>query len=196
MQQLRGHEGSRIRAAYRKAAARTGVKWNGREYDPDDFSGGDPVNMALSAAHACLYGVCHSVIVAMGCSPGLGFVHTGHERSFVYDIADLYKAEITIPIAFDIAALKPNDIGASTRRKVRDAISNGHILEQAAKDIRKLLLDNESEEDSNGNCEIDVLNLWDEKNGFVRSGVSYGADDGGFDNTNEEGYGIILEDPE
>jgi CRISPR-associated protein Cas1 len=108
MQQLRGREGARVRGVYRAASKETGVAWSGREYNSDDFGGSDVVNMALSAAHACLYGVAHSVIVALGCSPGLGFVHTGHERSFVYDIADLYKAEITIPIAFQVAAASIN----------------------------------------------------------------------------------------
>ena len=62
-----------------------------------------PINQALSAAHAALYGVVHGVIVSLGCSPGLGFVHTGHERSFVYDVADLYKAETTdYRVAFDV----------------------------------------------------------------------------------------------
>ena len=56
-QQLRGREGSRVRTAYRKAAKATGVKWNGRVYDPNDFSAGDLVNQALSAGTACLYGL-------------------------------------------------------------------------------------------------------------------------------------------
>ena len=196
MQQLRGREGSRIRAAYRKASARTGVPWSGREYDPDDFASGDPVNKALSAAHACLYGVCHSVIVAMGCSPGLGFIHSGHERSFVYDIADLYKAEITIPIAFDMAAMNPNDIGAATRRRVRDAIADGHILENITLAIRRLLLRDAAGEESDNDYEINVIHLWDEKNGFVRSGVSYGEDINEHVNADEEGYGIVLEESE
>ena len=34
--------------------------------------------------------------LALGCSAALGFIHTGHHRSFVYDIADLYKAELSI----------------------------------------------------------------------------------------------------
>ena len=91
MQQLRGREGARVRNIYREHAARTGVEWKRRDYDPTDFAGGDRVNQALSAANTSLYGVVHAVIVALGCSPGLGFVHTGHELSFVYDIADLYK---------------------------------------------------------------------------------------------------------
>src|SRR5690606_3814590 len=69
MQQLRGREGARIRRCYREHSRRTGVSWNGREYDPDDFSGSDPINQALSAAHACLYGIVHAVIVAVGAAP-------------------------------------------------------------------------------------------------------------------------------
>jgi CRISPR-associated protein Cas1 len=192
MQQLRGREGSRIRSAYRKASQKTDVPWNGRVYDPDNYGGGNAVNMALSAAHACLYGVVHSVIVALGCSPGLGFVHTGHERSFVYDIADLYKAEITIPIAFEIAAKQPADIGSSTRHRVRDAISDGNILKQAVKDIRLLLLgDTPAEEE----METDVLRLWDDKKGLISNAVSYGKElDQPEEETLENGYGTILDD--
>jgi CRISPR-associated protein Cas1 len=204
MQQLRGREGARIRRVYRTASKTTGVKWDGRAYDPDDYAAGDAVNMALSAAHACLYGVAHSVIVAMGCSPGLGFVHTGHERSFVYDIADLYKAEITIPIAFKIAALNPADIGAVTRRAVRDAIADGKILERAARDIRDLLLRNfaEDAETEQADAYASTLKLWDERNGFAESGVSYfehsepayDPDAFALDFEQTEGYGDILEE--
>ena len=74
-QQLRGREGSRVRKAYRAAAEKWKIPWNGREFDPDNFSSGDPVNQALSAGHACLYGLAHAVIVALGCAPGLGFIH-------------------------------------------------------------------------------------------------------------------------
>lgn len=55
---------------------------------------------------------------------GLGFVHVGHECSFVYDIADLYKAEITIPIAFEVAAEDVEDLPGVVRRRVRDAMSH------------------------------------------------------------------------
>ncbi len=192
MQQLRGKEGARVRSLYRRASKETGVPWNGREYDPNNYGASDPVNMALSAAHACLYGVVHSVIVALGCSPGLGFVHTGHEYSFVYDIADLYKGKITIPIAFEIAAEQPEDIGSVTRRRVRDAISDGHILKQTVKDIRELILgDTAARED----MEINVLHLWDDKKGLVPNAVSYGKEyDDIEEEKMEEGYGTILED--
>ena len=75
---------------------------------------------------ACLYGLAHAVIVALGCAPGLGFVHVGHECSFVYDIADLYKAEVTIPIAVEVAVQVPEDLPAVVRRRVRDARVEHH----------------------------------------------------------------------
>lgn len=199
MQQLRGREGARIRAVYRRAAKETGVTWSGREYSPNNFNAGDPVNMALSAAHACLYGVAHSVITALGCAPGLGFIHTGHERSFVYDIADLYKAEITIPIAFNVASQQPDDIGAVTRRAVRDAIADGCILERMVKDIRQLLL-GVSEDGSLRDVqeiETNVIRLWDDKNGFVKNAVSYGKELDELESEEAElteGYGTLLEE--
>lgn len=196
MQQLRGREGARIRAAYRRASKETGVAWNGREYDPDNFSAGDPVNMALSAAHACLYGIVHSIIAALGCSPGLGFIHFGHERSFVYDVADLYKAELTIPIAFQVAANIPVDIGAATRRAVRDAVSDGRIMERAAADIRNLLLRYGKHAVPDDDIQIGTVNLWDEKCGFVKNAISYGKgwDDSDDDGCEWEDYERIVED--
>ena len=171
MQQLRGREGARIRNAYRHYSKLWGVKWSGREYDANDYDAGSDVNKALSAGNACLYGLCHSVIIALGLSPGLGFIHTGHELSFVYDIADLYKAEITIPVAFEMASKPRDDIGADTRRTVRDLISDGRVIEKCVKDIRRLLL--ETEETDSDDMEIGILGLWDEKLGKIKSGVSY-----------------------
>ncbi len=181
MQQLRGKEGARVRRCYREHAKRTGVPWNNREYDPDDFSGSDPVNQALSAAHACLYGIVNAVIVAVGASPGLGFVHTGHDRSFVYDIADLYKADITIPVAFDIAASESTDIGSDTRRAVRDRVHDGALLDRCVRDIRSLLLSPGpsgpiDEQWLDDEPESDTVRLWDEEGYELASGRNYGGE--------------------
>lgn len=168
--QLRGREGARVREVYRRAAEEWGVEWNGRMYDPDDFASGDPVNQALSAGHVCLYGLAHAVIAAMGCAPGLGFVHVGHEKSFVYDVADLYKAEVTIPIAFEIAAEKPEDLPAVVRRRVRDAMVQQHILERMVRDIKYLLSDAEQPVEDDGN----EVRLWNNQREAVANGISYG----------------------
>lgn len=179
MQQLRGREGARVRRIYRDNAQRTGVEWERRDYDPSDFAGGTPVNQALSAANTSLYGVVHAVVVALGCAPGLGFVHTGHIKSFIYDIADLYKADISIPIAFDIAAREVADIGAETRRAVRDHMKGGAFLDTCVRDIKKLL------EEDDGVIEYgpeafedpDVVKLWNYKGQAVAGGRAYGDDD-------------------
>lgn len=168
MQQLRGREGSRVRNVYRQESRRTGIPWNGRLYRPEDFEAGDSVNQALSAGHACLYGLSHAVISALGCSPGLGFVHVGHECSFVYDIADLYKAEVTIPIAFEVAAQNPEDLPSVVRRRVRDAMVEHHLLERMVHDIRWLLLPQEELEQ-----EDKPVYLWDDKLGTVSNGINY-----------------------
>ena len=171
LQQLRGREGARIRAVYKKASKEWNVPWNGREYDPEDFTSGDPVNQALSAGHACLYGLAHAVIAALGCSPGLGFVHVGHENSFVYDIADLYKADITIPLAFEVAATIPKEeIPSVMRRKTRDKMVKMNILKQMVHDIKSLLAQEGESEDS------DAVYLWDNRVGEVENGRSYGED--------------------
>lgn len=182
MQQLRGREGSRVRNVYRAYAKETGVAWNGRVYNPDDFSSGDAVNQALSAGHACLYGLAHAVIVALGCAPGLGFIHVGHERSFVYDIADLYKSEITIPIAFQTAAEEPEDLPAIVRRRVRDAMVSARILERMVHDIRWLLSPAEESMEPE-----EAIYLWDNQRGVVSNGINYFRE--------EEGDGPLSSSP-
>lgn len=174
MQQLRGREGTRIRRLYSSLSKETGVDWDKRTYKPDDFDSGTDINKALSAAHACLYGITHAVIASLGCSAGLGFVHTGHEKSFVYDIADLYKAELSIPIAFEVAAEGPEDIGAETRRRMRDALYDLSIIDRMVQDIKMLLLE---EGEDLPPLEEDHVGLWDEKVGEVAAGKSYSDTD-------------------
>ena len=132
------------------------------------------MNQALSAGHACLYGLAHAVIVALGCSAGLGFVHIGHENSFVYDIADLYKAETTIPIAFETAAQQPDDLPAMVRRRLRDTFLQQHILERMVRDIKWLL----SGSEENSPQGEDTVLLWNNQREALRNGVSYGKKQG------------------
>jgi len=171
MQQLRGREGARVRASYRAESERTGVPWRSRDYRPDDFEASDPVNQALSAANTALYGAVHAVVTALGCSPGLGFVHTGHDRSFVYDIADLYKADTSIPAAFEMASHDLGDIGAATRRHMRDRMHAEHILERSVRDIHVLLLGAADVDDASG--DVDVVSLWDDSSRAVAGGTNY-----------------------
>jgi len=169
-QQLRGREGARVRRLYRQHAQDLGVEWKSRDYRPDDFESSDGVNQALSAATTCLYGIVHAVVVALGCSPALGMVHTGHDRSFVYDIADLYKMDVAVPVAFRVAAGNSTDIPGDVRRQMRDAIHEKRVLERCVQDIHRLL-GSAGEEDSD--FEAQVVQLWGPRE-RVAGGVNYG----------------------
>lgn len=167
MQQLRGREGARVKKLYRLAAEESGVPWTGRVYRAGDaMAAGDEVNRLLSAGHACLYGICHAAIVGLGASPALGFVHTGGATSFVLDIADLYKADYTIPLAFELAAAGRTE-ERDVRLAFRDRVADGRLMAQVAHDIKDLLLDgSDRNEDEAGH-------LWDERVGAVLSGRDY-----------------------
>ncbi|WP_059010278.1 type I-E CRISPR-associated endonuclease Cas1e [Streptomyces specialis] len=137
--ELLGREGKRMKDCYRAQAARTKVPWHGRQFTPGDFTAGDAPNQAVTAAAQCMYGIAQAVVAALGCTPGLGFVHSGHELSFVLDVADLYKTDIGIPVAFDVAAEGDEDIGARTRRALRDKVNETRLLERCVADIKQLL---------------------------------------------------------
>lgn len=138
MAQLRGREGARMKKVYEAESKRTGVYWNRRSYDPNDFDSSDPINQALTAGSAALYGVAHAVIAALGFVPSLGVIHTGTDRSFVYDIADLYKAEISIPAAFDAVAAAVGQPSVEVRRHVRDAVVEHRLMPRMVKDLKSL----------------------------------------------------------
>lgn len=102
--QLRGIEGQRVKQSYNLLAKKYGVTWKHRKYDPKDWDASDIPNRCLSAATSCLHGISEAAVLAAGYAPAIGFLHRGKPRSFVYDIADLWKTEIVVPIAFRISA--------------------------------------------------------------------------------------------
>ncbi|MGW2055545.1 type I-E CRISPR-associated endonuclease Cas1e [Streptomyces sp. NPDC001840] len=175
--ELLGREGTRVRSCYRDQAARTGVSWHGRKYTPGDFTSGDAVNQAITAAAQCMYGIAHAVVASLGCSPGLGFVHSGHELSFVLDIADLYKTEIGIPLAFDVAAEGEEDVGPRTRRALRDRINETGLLNRCVDDIKQLLLPNGTERGGDPLGEADRVSLQTDGDREVAAGRNYGDAD-------------------
>ncbi|MDH6222702.1 type I-E CRISPR-associated endonuclease Cas1e [Streptomyces pseudovenezuelae] len=177
-QELLGREGRRVKDCYRDHAARTGIPWRGRKYTPGDFTSGDPVNQAVTAAAQCMYGIAHAVVASLGCSPALGFVHSGHELSFVLDIADLYKTEIAIPLAFDIAAEDDQDVGPRTRRALRDRINATSLLDRCVDDIKNLITPDTANTGAERADDLDRVTLHSDRGRQVPSGHNYAdADD-------------------
>jgi len=182
MQQLRGREGTRIRRLYRTLAEESGMEWKGRKYKAGDaFAEGDNVNRLLSAGHACLYGVCHAAVVGVGAIPSLGFVHTGAAMSFVLDIADLYKAEASIPLAFQLAAAGRDDEG-DIRHAMRDYFNTTRLMKRVVADVQRLLSVADDAE-----TQTDEHLLWDES-GDVAGGKDWSAEYADLRALQEEGY--------
>ena len=139
LQQIRGMEGLRVRKAYAEAAEQYGIEWKGRSYKQDDWNYADPINRALSSANACLYGVCHAAILSAGYSPALGFIHTGKILSFVYDIADLYKTDLTIPVAFRVTSQQPVELEREVRMACRNAFYEFELMDRILPDVAEVL---------------------------------------------------------
>lgn len=147
VEQLRGMEGVRVREAYARQSKESGVEWSGRNYDRTTWASADPINRALSCGNSCLYGLCHAAILATGYSPAIGFIHTGKQLSFVYDVADLYKVELTVPLAFEAARENPPNLERWVRHKCRDMFRESRLLQRIVPDIKRALGGKDVEED-------------------------------------------------
>lgn len=139
VEQLRGIEGARVRSTYQLLARQFGVDWKARNYDREDWDAADIPNRCLSAATSCLYGVTEAAVLAAGYAPAIGFIHTGKALSFVYDIADLYKFDTVVPIAFAVAAKPVANVEREVRIRCRDAFRQSKLLERIIPDIETVL---------------------------------------------------------
>jgi CRISPR-associated protein Cas1 len=139
VEQLRGIEGVRVRKMYEMLARQYGVTWKSRNYDYTEWESGDIPNRCLSSATACLYGICEAAILAAGYAPAVGFIHTGKPQSFVYDIADIFKFETVVPVAFRIAAKKPTQPERDVRLACRDSFRQSRILRRIIPTIEEVL---------------------------------------------------------
>ena len=139
VEQLRGIEGVRVRKMYELLARQYGVSWKNRNYDHTEWESGDIPNRCLSSATACLYGICEAAILAAGYAPAVGFIHTGKPQSFVYDIADIFKFETVVPVAFRIAAKCPNQPEREVRLACRDSFRQSKVLHRIIPTIEEVL---------------------------------------------------------
>ena len=137
--QLRGIEGARVRKMYEIIARQHGVKWRRRKYDPNAWDEADVPNRCLSAATACLYGITEAAVLAAGYAPAIGFIHSGKPLSFVYDIADIFKFETVVPVAFRIAARRPPEPERAVRRACRDVFRQRKVLKRIIPTIEQVL---------------------------------------------------------
>lgn len=144
--QLRGIEGARVKRLYQNLARQHGVTWRARRYDPGDWEAADLPNRCLSQATACLYGLSEAAILAAGYAPAIGFLHSGKPQSFVYDLADIFKFETVVPVAFRIVAEAQRGKGdaardpvAAVRRGCRDSFRRSGLLQRLIPAVEDIL---------------------------------------------------------
>ncbi|EIA0806492.1 type I-E CRISPR-associated endonuclease Cas1 [Vibrio vulnificus] len=140
LKEMMGLEGSRVRQLYEQKANEYGVGWKGRQFTPGKFLMGDMTNRILTSTNAALYGILCSSIHAMGYSPHIGFIHSGSPMPFVYDIADLYKEDLTIDLAFSLTRKMAGQYDKHiVSSAFRERIIELNILKRIGQDINELM---------------------------------------------------------
>ena len=100
---LRGIEGARVKEMYRLMAERHGIEWKGRRYDRANPDAGDLPNQALNHAATAVRSAAVIAVTATATIPQLGFIHEDSGQAFALDIADLFRDDLTLTIAFGAA---------------------------------------------------------------------------------------------
>ena len=140
LQEMMGMEGLRVRNFYLEKAEQYKVGWKGRVFTPGKFELSDLTNQILTSTNAALYGVLCSCVHSLGYSPHLGFIHSGSPLPFVYDLADLYKGELCVDLAFSLTlslAGRYNKYAVS--EAFRKRVLEMKLLEKVAEDIEILI---------------------------------------------------------
>jgi CRISP-associated protein Cas1 len=133
-----------------------------------NWNDADPINKALSVANSCLYAVCQAALNSVEYSSALGFIHTGKPLSFAYDIADLYKAETTIPAAFEAVAGTYFELESFVRRKCREKFSEYRLMHRIVQDVDRILQYGTPDDEAEPICF-----LWDDQLEWVEGGKNW-----------------------
>ena len=169
LEQMRGMEGHRMKLLYEDMAKKYGVSWIERNYKSGNWEEQDTINQALSIANHLLYAIFQGIVIGLGFSPSIGFIHTGTMLSFIYDITDIYKAKISVPAAFETVGKSDYyDLGKEVRKKCRQKMEDIQLMKSVAKDLKSIFdipkLDFDVPED---------FVLWNVDD-FVKGGKNYG----------------------
>ncbi|MHB1678757.1 MAG: type I-E CRISPR-associated endonuclease Cas1e [Sulfuriferula sp.] len=117
---LRGIEGARMKESYKLVAQRFGIDWQGRRYDRENPNAADLPNQAINHAATFVEAAADIAVASVSALPPLGFIHENCSNAFTLDIADLYRVDITLPLAFAaVQATQQKKSDLSLEREVR-----------------------------------------------------------------------------
>ncbi|WP_083908814.1 type I-E CRISPR-associated endonuclease Cas1e [Thioalkalivibrio thiocyanodenitrificans] len=120
---LRGIEGARVKESYKLVARQFGIEWRGRRYDRANPNSADLPNQAINHAATFVEAAADISVAAVGALPPLGFIHEHSSNAFTLDIADLWRIDVTLPLAFGaVQAMKDGKADGMEREVRRRAV--------------------------------------------------------------------------
>lgn len=119
---LRGIEGRRMKQLYKRLAEQHNIEWKGRRFDRMDPEKDDIINSAINHCATACYASARVAVAITGAIPQLGFIHEASGHAFALDIADLFRATITLPAAFHSAGLFQRREGDDIERIARETM--------------------------------------------------------------------------
>ena len=144
--QLRGIEGARVKRLYEVDGAATRRQVEGTTLRPRQLACcglGQPLPQSGDGVSIRTGRSGHS---AAGYAPAIGFLHTGKPQSFVYDVADVFKFDTVVPVAFQVAGLAQRGKGPAAsdpvgevRRGCRDKFRKTGLLNRLIPGIEEML---------------------------------------------------------
>ncbi|MEZ4437034.1 MAG: type I-E CRISPR-associated endonuclease Cas1e [bacterium] len=143
---LRGIEGARAKAMYRNLAQQYGIAWLGRRYDRADPLAADLPNQAINHAATAIQGAAMVATASVGAVPQLGFIHEESGVAFCLDVADLFRDEVTLPVAFKAvkqveASHHRLPVERCVRKLAGKAMRRQRVIPQMIDRIKELLAD-------------------------------------------------------
>ena len=90
----------------------------------------------------------------------------------MYDVADLYKAETTVPAAFESVAETYFDLHTMVRRKCRERFSDYRLMQRLVQDVDRVMGFGDADESE------PISFLWDDVLEWVEGGKNWGEAEG------------------
>lgn len=143
IEMLRGMEGARLKRLYELTAKRFGVPWRGRRYDRANPNATDIANQAINHAASAVEAAAAIAVASTATIPQIGFVHEDSGQSFILDVADLVRHDVTLPIAFGAAkqVLERQDenLERLVRRRAAETFNRERVVATLIDHIKDLL---------------------------------------------------------
>lgn len=152
-------EGRRTQKVYKELAENYNLVWNGRQGNIP-YENQDSINKTISKLNSILLDIVCLVLVALGFNLDLGFLHNGQRDALALDIVDIYKWDISVPLAFKLCSeeleiienpFKENYILSELNKKIH----NEKLLKRIPQDLNTIFTDYD------GNFPKDVI-IWNE----------------------------------